>query len=1170
MQIALLIVGVSLVSIAAIFFLTVAWLVTGLEVRSAIVGALTATALIVGGVLRRKRLTATAEGIAVFAVVLVLLDAWAIRSNDMFGAGQLDGLLYWGAALMDCTAIFLVWHIMSNLRVASVAGFTLLAPASGLLVAALTNRLDGATSTLLACLAAALATMAYRATLQTRSSWWPSHNRAAERVVLFVILVASLALAGLASWLAQPQYTWAPAWWVPLIVAVGLLHIAVLLRMRRESQPAPATAIPATIACLVVLNLVMLVPQFASRLNSPTLAVTVSTLAALAIALAVEAARRRFPTLQQRPAPARSIVTAAAVTALVLAAGSLLATVVAAAVPTIEALSYGVSGGIRTGIDAVVDPFSFPPPINGWALLTLPGVAVLAAAAWAAQKLLRTRMLSLAWCAAGTLLLAVAFATALLPIVLSYLVIAAASCVVLLLDTRGTLRVGRLRAVLLTTMIVAAVLGYFVSWATSGTWWIGSVGAILIAFFSRYLVRGSSRAVARAVLLPVAAALAVIASGIAPWALTLGRSPSITTTTFNVLGGIALSTAVLQLVVALPWRRALRPLERRTTFWLLLLPTSTFAILLLPAFAHLTSRGDAGLLFPEPLGSLGRATILLIAPIVWLVARGNPAGLRRERLLGIAGLAPVVALAASAIVTLTETNAWTTGAATGTTVRVVVIAAAALLGCAIALVIGISPPRTRTDSLRRGRSPARDRVALELGAALTFCWAGGIAAFAAPDATWLVLLLVALAFLLAAIDADGLFASRSVRRHAGWIALAVGTAALWIGLGRSGVDALELYVLPVAAALLVLAMLVWRFGPSAHAAHASAGAAVLLLAALSVAIIPLAVIPLTPASSDGGILRPIIVGGVSATLLIVASAARWTSGAVAYCAAIGLPGALGVVLIASGRIVHAYGSTRGAPWIIEVWALTACAVLVVAAFLLVRRGDGAAVALRRRASIALMVAALLLITFGEHAASGRGQPVLHIVLLTCLMSAVHALTYWLRTPPLTPTVGWLAITIAAITIVVDASRLAPTPIEIVTVPVAIALLLSGAIQLDRVPTARSWPWLGPGVAVLLVPSLVIGFTDDALWRLVALGVVAIAVFVAGLVLKLQAPFLLGGVVVLVHALVQLWPWIADAYAATQWWMWLGAGGIILIVLAARYEQRIRNIRSVVLKISALR
>ena len=59
-------------------------------------------------------------------------------------------------------------------------------------------------------------------------------------------------------------------------------------------------------------------------------------------------------------------------------------------------------------------------------------------------------------------------------------------------------------------------------------------------------------------------------------------------------------------------------------------------------------------------------------------------------------------------------------------------------------------------------------------------------------------------------------------------------------------------------------------------------------------------------------------------------------------------------------------------------------------------------------------------------------------------------------------------------------------------------------------------------------------------------------------------------VLLIHGSAQVWPWIALAYSVVPWFLWLGGGGILLIVLAARYEQRIANFKSVSLCISARR
>jgi uncharacterized membrane protein len=120
------------------------------------------------------------------------------------------------------------------------------------------------------------------------------------------------------------------------------------------------------------------------------------------------------------------------------------------------------------------------------------------------------------------------------------------------------------------------------------------------------------------------------------------------------------------------------------------------------------------------------------------------------------------------------------------------------------------------------------------------------------------------------------------------------------------------------------------------------------------------------------------------------------------------------------------------------------------------------------------------------------------------------------------------------------------------------------------PARRSWPALGPGLAVILVPALIADWTDPVLWRLVALGTVATAVVVVGAAMRLQAPFVLGGSVLLVHAIVQLWPWINRLYEAVWWGLWLGVAGALLVAIAATYERQLRLARGVVRTIAALR
>src|SRR5690606_11151159 len=134
------------------------------------------------------------------------------------------------------------------------------------------------------------------------------------------------------------------------------------------------------------------------------------------------------------------------------------------------------------------------------------------------------------------------------------------------------------------------------------------------------------------------------------------------------------------------------------------------------------------------------------------------------------------------------------------------------------------------------------------------------------------------------------------------------------------------------------------------------------------------------------------------------------------------------------------------------------------------------------------------------------------------------------------------------------------PVELLTAPLAFALLTTGSVRLATNPALRSWPWLGPATALLLLPSLLATIGDRPLWRLVGLGIIALAVIVVAVVLRLQAPFILGSLVLLVHAIASLQPQIRAVYELADWYVWAGIGGVLLIALAIRYERRIRDLK----------
>lgn len=1323
-QVALLVVGVSLVSVAAIFFVTVAWVVTGLGVRSLIAGGATVAALTVAAILRRRRLTATAEGIGTLGVVLVLVDLWAVRGNDLFGSAAMDAPMYWGIGMLACAGAFLVLHVVSGLRIGSIAGFALAPVAVGMLAAGLAEPLDLGARITVGALAAAGASAAWTATLPSPSIRWRARDHGVERIVLYIVLFAALGVASLSAIAASPDSDWAPVGWFGAIAVVAASHCRLALHRGR------AIVVASALGSIGVVALSLIAPLVAARSGSTTGLVTLPALVAVILALAFEWASRGSRD-RARPAARATMITARLVAACLL-----VPTTLWSAWPAGQSLWRGVTAGHPARLEL--------PAASGWALATLVACAVLIAAFWAAARVVRARVRLLAWVAGALLMLAVPFLSGLASVVCGYVILAAASTVTAIAASQRR-RLLAFRPQLIALLSASQCVAFVTGWASSGTWWIGTVGAVGILYLARYLPHGAARGFTRPILTSAATVLALVVAGVAPWALTLGSAPGAQTTLVNVIGGLTLGTAVLLTILAVPWRRFLLPAERTAALLALAPFTMLFLYPIGSAVAALPASELPDVLQPEPWASAARAALLLLAVALWLLIPGNR-GFRGVRRAAAGLLAPVLALVAVDAAVAADADAH----------AVVAAAAGAGLVCAgIALTIGLASasahrlppglptgPPSRWGTPEQGSTVAQEprstwlgiRGPLETGAAVVGLTALAWASVSVADIAWFVVLIIGVGLLLAAISAEGLFAALSWRQRLGWAALAFGVAALWMRLSASHVEVPEAYVLPVVAALLLLAGLLHRYGRdrSAHAEPAPAsgpaalsgrdrrsgsaalsgrapdrhadpgGPAVLVFAGLL-----LAAVPLSFAGSTGTLLRPVVVGAAGAALLLIV-ALRLRRGADSRLAiAVGVPSAVAVLLVAVGRAVGIAGRYPSIPFTFDVWLGCASAVLCLAGVLVALRwqsaldedaetglarpcstvltGIGLAVGLLPGAAVAATgspIRAVLVLGFASAvaigcasvvarqrwrtiawmgtvvgavalcmSASGRllgllgddgpadgrlegwlvpsaaalvavavvlsvpvqpstsaaGRalispspiaqvvgPVLviaamafvlivelpaldyaplsvsRILLLTWGFSAMHAVAFMFRRLPLTPLVGWLAIAAAGVAAVAGVDRLDPVPFESATLPIGGALLVSGALRLMRDPLTRSWPRLWAGLGALLFPSLLIGFWDAPLWRIVALGLVATATLVIGLVLRLQAPFLLGGIVVLIHAGVQLWPWIAAAYQSTPWWLWIGAGGLILIALAARYERRVRDVKAAVLRISALR
>ncbi|MEO6505098.1 MAG: hypothetical protein ABIW36_01170 [Terrimesophilobacter sp.] len=1140
-QVLLLLVGVSLLSIATIFFLVYAFITFGLLTRSIIIGAITIATFVVTGLLRRRGLAATAEGIGTFALVLVYLDAFAVRANDLLALGSVPATTYWGIMFVASAVAFIAWRQRTGPRSASIAGFATFAPGFGLVVAGATDHLEGTTSVFLSFAAVAAAGVIH---LATRTG----AGGAVERLIVLSTTSLTFLFAFLAALVMDHDSDWAPAFALGLVAAIAFAHAGILAGARSASRTgadpthAPGdgrtsrifgTAFAGFAGAASALALVAV----AIRLGDVSFGSVAPPVVGALLALLFE-----FGSRTPLGPRMRTNTLAAARAAGVVAVIALLLPAFLAVQNTVEVLAASVfrpwslmpAETVSVGIAGV-----------GWAVAALAVVAALTHTFWrGASQATRQRLVR--WLEVGTILVAVPLLEVLWLVLLGYLVLAALALAVLL----RRMPTGAYRSQLIGMLWGAAALGYLTSWSSQWTWLAGSLAAIVVLLVSRILGR---TAFDRASLLGSAVLVALIA--VAATAHQLAPAAAGGTATVNearfvgILAIVLLAGATGAGSPAASGHTGISIADRRVAFWLSATAAGASAVIAHQTLNDLTENQRATLLLPEFGTSLAVGAALVAVLALWVLnsaaqvpsAAGSP--FRIERIVAGLTLAPALYLFVDALALALDLEPAARSAAPIT---------AALLAAAGVLTITLRRPSV---------SP---RWAREAGIAVVGIPAVAAAIVEPTSAGWLVLMLGGLTTLILAIDADGLFSSLSARKHLGWLALGLATAGFWRRLDGDNVRNLEAYVLPLAGALVIVAVLIAVSSRRRGTADPMA-APLLVLAGLLVAILPLSV-----DSASGAPTRALTIGAACAALLLVGS--FLARPARAYLDSASLSGAIGVLVLASGRAAFLLRSGTTGP-MPDAWLGASLLLLLIAAFGLARLPVDGWHRQRTLASEALgviamaaVLAVMLTLAFDEGPAGRLGQ--VRIFTLALVFSALHVVALTLQTAPFTRRLGFVAIGFAGVAVLGGMRVL--DPVEWGTTPIALALLATGFTHLQNTPTARSWPWIGPGFAVLLLPSLVASIDDRPLWRLVALGVISVAVIVIGAVRGLQAPFLIGTAVVLIHGIATFAPQFRAVYELASWWVWAGIGGVLLIVLAAQYEKRIQNFKSVAMKIGALR
>ncbi|NUW45003.1 SCO7613 C-terminal domain-containing membrane protein [Nonomuraea rhodomycinica] len=135
-----------------------------------------------------------------------------------------------------------------------------------------------------------------------------------------------------------------------------------------------------------------------------------------------------------------------------------------------------------------------------------------------------------------------------------------------------------------------------------------------------------------------------------------------------------------------------------------------------------------------------------------------------------------------------------------------------------------------------------------------------------------------------------------------------------------------------------------------------------------------------------------------------------------------------------------------------------------------------------------------------------------------------------------------------------------TVVEAYTVPCSLVLLGSGWLRRRRGAPVSSWAAYGAGLSFTMLPSLVAVYVDSEWRRSLALGVLSLAALLAGARLRLQAPTAIGALVLAGVTVRELAPYVSELLLTVPNWVPIAAGGLLLVVVGATYEARMRNLR----------
>ena len=1132
-QVLLLVVGVSLLSIGAIFFLIYAFLTFGLIWRSAIIASITIASIVAASTMKRRGLAATGEALSALAVVFILLDIYALRANDLLVVGDPEGRLYWGGALLLVTAGFMFWHRASNLVLVSIAGFAVFPPAAAIFAAGIARDQSFATSALITIAAFAAASLVHVVAAHG------TYRAYAERVTCMIYgmlaVVAGLAVGMLADTDNGNDNTGV---WMFTLAAIAAVHSVAAHGRRAARIPGFGNAFAA--AAGVLLGTALWVSIFTQaeamtgdKPQQSLLFVVVATLTASALVVEALGLKLRSSVRLAVQWASRGLWVVAASATLIPFSQSL-----------VVAMQFtGEQASRRTTLGSA----TFDVLHGGWPQLTLLVIPATMAIVWWLSRQLPARIHLVLGSAGLALAFAAPLTGTLLATVIAWLALTTVAIVIISVDRR---RRGNRPAhiTIAAAGFFTLLLAYSSAWSSHETWALSSVTTTVLLLAARFLVDNT---IARPALLGAASLVVLAAAAGAGEQLQFALSPE----RANPLESWLLVGLTAVAVLALSfWKTAptLRSADHRTLWWVGLVGSSLSATVLWISSVNGYATERSALVLNLPVVSLIIAAAALALLALTMLSRTD-SGHIEQRYVAAALLAPATVWAldsASRSLGLSDI-------------------AIQLAPATASVIIGALSMALRV----RGFHPQVRRVS-ETSALLIALMTASNAIIDSHASHWLIVLLVSITLLLAAVSRDGIFGSRSLRRHFVWAAVAFGTWALWLRLDQTRVVALEAYVLPLAAVIIAIAVFTAR---AELRQSRLISAPLIALAGLLIAVLPLG---LNAASGDG--LRTLVIAGLSGALLLTACFVEPEERLVDFWGVAIIGAGVGLIVSTASRALVIASQNSSTLPELDSWLLGGVAVLALGSFGLASTRFSTAPSNTRWAvtSEALLGSAIVLlyavetVVLLDSGSADRALDGIRIVALVTIGSALLLLTARPSARPLTHRMSYLAFALASLVGVIAYLGDLITPLEWVTVPLGAAVLAHGGIRMRRNPALRSFAALTAGLLVLMLPSLIATFldvdSDDTAWRILAVGVAAVAAIVAGTWLKLQAPLIIGAIVALIHAAHTFAPALVSLYQLTDWWVWAVVGGGIVLFLGITLERRIRDLTALNSKFSSLR